>query len=186
MKAFKHFNLNPERPVVFLMGGSQGSARLNRTMQAILEQPDLNDIQLLWQTGSGQYNYYSGFDSETVRIVSFINQMADAYAMADLVISRAGALTLAEITACGKPSILVPLPGAAGGHQMKNAQSLVAHSAAKMIPEKDLTPERLRNMILNLLENKSELQRLSQNAKSLGKPDAVEIIVNHILEIAES
>ncbi|NOZ04071.1 MAG: hypothetical protein GXO92_05625 [FCB group bacterium] len=186
MRAFNRFNLNPERPVVFLMGGSQGSAMLNRTMQTILEQPDLKDVQVLWQTGSGQYNYYSGFDSDTVRVVAFIEHMADAYAIADLVISRAGALTLAEITACGKPSILVPLPGAAGDHQTKNAQSLVANSAAKMIPEKDLTPEGLKNLVLGLLENKSELERLAQNAKSLGKPDAVEIIVNHILEIAEA
>ena len=81
-------------------------------------------VQILWQTGQNQYNQFKKLDSSTVKIRPFIHNMAEAYAISDLIISRAGALTLSEITACGKPSILVPFPHSAGDHQTKNAKSI--------------------------------------------------------------
>ena len=80
------------------------------------------DVQILWQTGDSQYNKYKRYNNINIHVTPFINNMANAYALADLVVCRSGALTLAEITVCGKPSILIPYPYAAGDHQTKNAK----------------------------------------------------------------
>ena len=120
-------------------------------------------------------------DSESIRIVPFVNNMADAYAISDLLVCRSGALTLAEITVCGKPSILIPFPYAAGDHQKKNAESLSNSGAAKVINEKSLTSKVLMYTIMNLIHNKEKLQEIQLASKKLGKPNATNTIVDHIL-----
>lgn len=185
-KAYSMFQLDPNKETMFLFGGSQGSAALNNMMVKTIKQISEKGIQLLWQTGHWQFAELKHHDSKSVRVVPFIDHMAEAYALADLVISRAGALTLSEITLCGKPSILVPFPSAAGDHQMKNAQSLINANAAEMIEESSLTPDRLYFSIMKLFQKKGLLKSMAKNAASLGKPDATTTIVNHILRIAKS
>ena len=107
--------------------------------------------------------------------------MADAYAMSDLLVCRSGALTLAEITVCGKPSILIPFSHAAGNHQKKNAEALADSGAAKVINEKSLTSKVLMNTIMNLIHNKEKLVEMKLASKKLGKPNATNNIVDHIL-----
>ena len=110
--------------------------------------------------------------------------MADAYAMSDLIICRSGALTLAEITVCGKPSILVPFPSAAADHQTKNAQALVNAGASRILFEKSLHAQDFFHSVMNLIHDKAELEKMSEASKKLGRPDATREIVNHIFEAA--
>ena len=178
---FKEFNFKNINKTIFLFGGSQGSAFLNKSMSKIAEKISGAGIQILWQTGDAEYVKYSSMDSKSIRIVPFVNNMADAYAMSDLLVCRSGALTLAEITVCGKPSILIPFPHAAGNHQKKNAEALADSGAAKVINEKSLTSKVLMHTIMNLIHNKEKLLEMKLASKKLGKPDATNTIVDHIL-----
>jgi UDP-N-acetylglucosamine--N-acetylmuramyl-(pentapeptide) pyrophosphoryl-undecaprenol N-acetylglucosamine transferase len=108
--------------------------------------------------------------------------MADAYAIADLIICRSGALTLAEVTVCGKPAILIPFPFAAGDHQTKNAQALVNAGAARILFEKSLGSQDFFHTIMNLIHNQKELHKMGMASKKLGRPDATSEIVDHIFE----
>jgi len=120
-----------------------------------------------------------------VRVQPFINNMANAYAASDLVISRAGAITCSELTVCGKPSILIPFPGAAGNHQEKNANSLANNGASIIINEDEIIIDDLTSSIQNLLENKKQLHYMANCSKKLGKPDASAIIVKQALELLQ-
>jgi UDP-N-acetylglucosamine--N-acetylmuramyl-(pentapeptide) pyrophosphoryl-undecaprenol N-acetylglucosamine transferase len=186
MKAAKEFQLNANKQTLFIFGGSQGSATLNLCATQLVETLPSQEIQLLWQTGIAHYYRYKHLESSHVKILPYVENMPAAYALSDLVLSRAGALTLSEITVCGKPSILIPLPFAAGDHQTKNAQSLVEAGAAMMIPEKELSAELITNVILELLQDLERLGTMAKAALQLGKPQATETIVDLILELAES
>ena len=181
--AAKTFNFKPEKDTVFLFGGSQGSAALNKIMNSAIDSLQQEDIQVLWQTGHNQFSKFQHHESDSVRVLPFINLMSDAYALSDLVISRAGALTLSEITVCGKPSILIPFPDAAGDHQMKNAEVLAKANAAQLIEEKDLSSFLLVETVLRLLRNKEKLEQMAHQTKNLAKPDATETIVDQILQM---
>ena len=102
-----------------MFGGSQGSQYLNKLLNSISSKIENSGIQIIWQTGDSEYAKYKNKSTKNIRVLPFIDNMANAYAVSDLVISRSGALTLSEITACGKPAILIPLPNAAGDHQTK-------------------------------------------------------------------
>jgi UDP-N-acetylglucosamine--N-acetylmuramyl-(pentapeptide) pyrophosphoryl-undecaprenol N-acetylglucosamine transferase len=186
MTAAQQFKLDPHQKTVFLLGGSQGSLLLNQTVQSIVDRLADTQIQLLWQTGRQSHTAYERFDSDRIRVVPFITDMAQAYALADLVISRAGALALAEITACGKPAILIPLASAAGDHQTRNAAALVRAGAALMIRETELTGEILLDRITSLLEDATVLKHMGEKAAELSRPEATTTIVDQILELARA
>ena len=116
------------------------------------------DVQILWQTGDLQYNKYKRYNNINIHVTPFINNMANAYALADLVVCRSGALTLAEITVCGKPSILIPYPYAAGDHQTKNAQALVNAGASRILFEKHLQVGDL-DLIISLINDDNEIEK---------------------------
>ncbi|MEE8341569.1 MAG: undecaprenyldiphospho-muramoylpentapeptide beta-N-acetylglucosaminyltransferase [Candidatus Neomarinimicrobiota bacterium] len=177
------FDLNPDQKTIFLFGGSQGSAFLNKIMNECISMFDSEKIQVLWQTGPNQYDQYKHLNSSIVKVRSFIHNMPEAYAISDLIISRAGALTLSEITACGKPSILVPFLHSAGDHQTKNAKSLEDAKAAILLSEKDLTPRKLYRSAIGVLYDDNKLESMSNNSKSLGEQDATEKIVDQILKV---
>ncbi|MBL7013252.1 MAG: undecaprenyldiphospho-muramoylpentapeptide beta-N-acetylglucosaminyltransferase [Candidatus Marinimicrobia bacterium] len=183
--ALKTFSLQEDKKTVFLFGGSQGSAYLNQQMSQTVESLIESGIQVLWQTGDVAYDSYKQFDSESVRVLPFINDMAGAYALADLVISRSGALALAEITVCHKPSILIPFLGAAGDHQTKNAQSMVNSGASQILFEKSLSQGDFTRTILGLINNQDQLNQMGKAAGGLGKPNATSDIVDNILEITK-
>ena len=181
-KGLKLFKFDGDKPVLFLFGGSQGSAPLNRFMNSIADILQQKGIQVLWQTGTTQYNKFVRHESRMVRVVPFLTDMADAYAVSDLVLSRSGALALAEITVCGKPSILVPFPGAAGDHQTRNALTLADIGAAELLDEYNLTGEYVFETIMTLIKDPNRLKEMGEKALSIGKPDATKEIVNHILK----
>ncbi len=185
IEASKKFNLSLKNKTIFLFGGSQGSAYLNKMIFSIIKNLTYAGLQIIWQTGDKDYIKYKHYSTKNTFITPFINDMAGAYALADLIICRSGALTLSEITLSGKASILIPYPYAAGNHQTKNAQALVDAGAAKILSQKLLKPKQLLHSIITLIHNQNELTKMSSSSRLLGKPNATREIVDQILEIAK-
>jgi len=179
------FQLNHSLQTVFLFGGSQGSVPLNRAIQSTLNIFEDNNIQLIWQTGEKNYNELKHLESSIIKIRPYIKEMNLAYAISDLVISRAGALTLSELLVCGMPSILLPLPTATADHQTKNAATMVESGAAIMIKQNELDNDILGNTIIELINDKNKLKNMSANALRIAKPGATKDIVKNILEVAK-
>ncbi|MDG2287925.1 MAG: glycosyltransferase, partial [Candidatus Marinimicrobia bacterium] len=142
-------------------------------------------IQLLWQTGENNYKSLKHLETEKIKIKPYIKEMDLAYAISDLVISRAGALTLSELLVCGMPSILLPLPTATADHQTKNAKTIVQAGAAIMINQNNMDVNLLRNTILELINDKNKLSMMRKNALQLAKPNATSNIVKNILKVAQ-
>ena len=181
-KALQKFNLSEDLPVVGLLGGSQGALVLNIAMGKALEH--LKDVQIIWQVGPSHQDNYGVYSSDRIKVLPFVDDMGAFYAATDLVVSRAGALALAEIAACGKPSLLIPYAGAAGDHQSKNAESLRAAGAATILKQRVLNGERLATEIKSLINNTVALDRMASAAKAVSKPDAAIQIVEEIERIA--
>ncbi len=177
------FDLNPDQKSIFLFGGSQGSAFLNKIMNECIAMFESEKIQILWQTGEAQYEQFKHLNSSLVKVRSFIHHMPEAYAISDLIISRAGALTLSEITACGKPSILVPFPHSAGNHQTKNAESVAKAKAAIVFHEKELTARNLYRSAIGILYDDNKSKSMSNNSKKIGITDATNKIIDEIIKV---
>jgi UDP-N-acetylglucosamine--N-acetylmuramyl-(pentapeptide) pyrophosphoryl-undecaprenol N-acetylglucosamine transferase len=141
-EAVRHFGLHPDKTTILVLGGSQGALALNRAVMHSLEKADLPEgYQLLWQTGKRDYKdvaAFAGRKAADCALFPFAERMDLVYAAADLVIGRAGAVTLAELMANGIPAMLIPYPFAAGDHQKKNAADLVNRGMARLIDQKDL------------------------------------------------
>jgi UDP-N-acetylglucosamine--N-acetylmuramyl-(pentapeptide) pyrophosphoryl-undecaprenol N-acetylglucosamine transferase len=169
-------------------GGSQGSRIIGRTLHEAIEQGGrwLENTKITHQTGRLDYQDFLGKYKnrrDQVDVQEFIFNMKDQYALADLVICRGGASTLAEVTANGLPSIIIPLP-AADAHQERNAEELVRVGAARMIYQRDLTAEKLVAEISELKNNPEELKKMSECARRFYKPQAAEKIAQIILQEA--
>ena len=184
IKAFQQFGFSPDNPVLFVFGGSQGARSINRIMAAIL--PDLlnkTNLQVLWSTG--QYDFKDLFQkfvqNPRVKLFEFIQDMPAAYAVSSLIVARSGATTLSELAVCGLPSVLIPYPYATGGHQVFNARSFQTEGAAVCLLEKDLTPEGLKHILQDLIENPEKLKKMGAAAKRLARPEAAKTIVDDIL-----
>ncbi|MBI3811774.1 MAG: undecaprenyldiphospho-muramoylpentapeptide beta-N-acetylglucosaminyltransferase [Nitrospirae bacterium] len=179
-----------DKKTLLVMGGSQGSRAINRAMAEALTGLDAVKIRLriLHQSGEKDAAWlkerYSdqGFDAT---VLPFLSPVSEAYRDADLVVCRSGATTVAELTACGRPAILIPFPFATHGHQEKNARALAEAGAAELILERDLTGERLARTITALLAEPDRLERMSEQSRRLGRPDAAEKIVRDCLELVE-
>ena len=182
--ALKRFGLDGTTPILLVTGGSQGAIAINDAVAAFLESAGGDGCIVLWATGRGSYDRYVRYHRPpAVQVFDFLDPMADAYAVADLVLSRAGMMTGAELCAWGLPSLLIPLPTAAEDHQRYNAEALVAAGASAMILQRDLTPEQLRARLLPLLRDPDTLARMAAAARARGRPDAADQIVGHLLEL---
>jgi UDP-N-acetylglucosamine--N-acetylmuramyl-(pentapeptide) pyrophosphoryl-undecaprenol N-acetylglucosamine transferase len=172
---------------LLVFGGSQGAEAINKSIIDILPQLQSmkNKIHIFHQTGSRQLEVikkaYEQFNIQA-KVTPFIVDMAGAYADADLIICRAGATSLAEITAAGKAAILIPYPWAANDHQLKNAQALATEGAALMIPEKELSGK-LFSTIEHLLRDEQKLRQMAANSLRLSKIDAAATIVDNCIKI---
>lgn len=177
-------NLKPLKFTLLIFGGSQGAHSINKAMVDGLEYlaKFKDSIFIIHQTGVTELEFVKkfyekiGFESE---VVPFIHNMADSYKKADLIICRAGATTISEITACGKAAVLIPFPFAANNHQEMNARILKENGAAEMIIEKDLNGEMLANKILFLMQSRTRLLEMERESKKMGKPDAAKEIVEY-------
>ncbi len=177
-----------DKKTLLVMGGSQGSRAINHAMTEALTGLDAwkTRIRIIHQSGEKDAVWlkesYSerGFDAT---VAPFLSPVSEAYRAADLVICRSGATTAAELTACGRPAILIPFPFATHGHQEKNARALAEAGAAELLLERDLTGERLAKTITALLAEPARLERMSEQSRRLGRPDAAEKIVKDCLQL---
>lgn len=185
--AIEKFKLNPSQKVILSVGGSQGSRTLNNAWKKGIESLKKSGVQLIWQTGKLEYEYLrrEGYDqTEGVHLTEFIYDMKTAYAAADIIVSRAGAMAISELSLVGKPLILVPFPFAAEDHQTKNAQALADKNAAIMISDKQV-PEELIKTSLKLIQNQSSQNQLKENLIKLGKPNATKDVVDILCKLLE-
>lgn len=180
MEALRFFNLRSNAPIILVVGGSLGARTINEAIQNHLPDMVRDNLQLIWQTGKNYYHTAKSalldINSPSLQAFDFINHMDLAYAAADIVISRAGAIAISELCLVGKPVILVPSPFVAEDHQTKNASALVTYNAARMVKDVNLKAE-LYKELKSVLSNKEEQEKLSTNIKALGKKDATESIL---------
>ena len=177
------------RPTLLVFGGSQGAHAINQAVLGALSllMQAVPDIYIVHQTGEKDYvGAQAAYLSAMVpaEVSPFIDDMPGAFARADLVLCRSGASTVAEITAAGKPAIFVPLPTAADDHQRHNAATLASGGAARLLPQAELSPERLTSEIAGLLRDRVELTRMSAAARAFAHPDAAAKIASLAARVA--
>lgn len=170
--------IDDEKTCLLVFGGSQGARAINRAIVAAL--PMLEEwrgkLQVIHQSGEQDYEEtvqgYRDNKWQDVEVTPFIKDMVGAYAKSTLIVCRAGATTLAELTACGRPAILVPYPHAAAGHQSTNAMAMAARGAAMTMEEAGLTPERLATLISGLLHDRTSIKTMASAARGLARRGA--------------
>lgn len=184
--ARKFFGLDPGLKTILILGGSQGARTINLSLLKSLEKLPPN-IQILWQCGKLYYHQMeqslktSG--TQNIILKEFIREMDNAYASADIIISRAGAGTISELAVVGKPVILVPSPNVAEDHQTQNALSLVNKGAGILVKDQE-AEDKLVDIAVELLQNEVEMQKLSENLGKLAIRDSSERIVTEIIRLA--
>jgi UDP-N-acetylglucosamine--N-acetylmuramyl-(pentapeptide) pyrophosphoryl-undecaprenol N-acetylglucosamine transferase len=188
-EAARVFGLDPQKKTILAMGGSLGARTINETITQSYDLiADRYDIQVLWQIGKLYATHYLDTPVaklDHVRASVYIDRMDMAYAIADVVVARAGAMTISELCLTGKASILVPSPYVAEDHQTHNARSLVQEGAAILIPDSD-APREVIPAALRLLSQPDEILRMESQIRKLGKPQAADDIAGIIIRLANS
>lgn len=181
-RALRLFRLDEQKTTVLVLGGSQGSRSINRAISEALPRfANRNDLQFLIQTGNVDHEVVlEACRTSPVQswVRRFIANMGDAYSLADLVVCRAGAMTLSELAVCGLPSILIPYPHAAGDHQMLNAEQFTDAGSALLLSDGDLHGDILAEKIDELLQDRKRLRAMAVNALRLSRPDATRKITH--------
>ncbi|MCK9410262.1 MAG: undecaprenyldiphospho-muramoylpentapeptide beta-N-acetylglucosaminyltransferase [Bacteriovoracaceae bacterium] len=177
------FGLSSVKKTLFAFGGSLGASSINKVMPAVIDDAIAKDYQVIWQTGETEWQSASSIlQHPNIKIMKYVDRMDCGYAAANVIVSRSGATTLAELTRLGKPAVLVPYPYAAANHQELNANTMVESGAAVMIKDAELQ-ERLLITVRRLMENESERAQMSERSLLLGKPDAAAVIAEKILKM---
>lgn len=188
-EAYKKFGLEPAKSTLLVLGGSGGAKSINEAMLRHVEKLH-NDmkLQIIWQCGKRYYDRLRrdihARDFEHLILTDFLHDMPEAYAVADLVISRAGALSCSELALTGNPSILVPSPNVAGDHQTKNAESMVKDGAAELVTDTELN-DTLSELVAKIITDKKRLKKMNKAALKLARPDAAQTIATEIAELAK-
>ena len=186
-EALRFFGIDPGKKTVLIIGGSLGSKTINESIEASLKRFRENNIQLIWQTGKGfaerAAKSVNELKSKGIVTYPFIQQMDFAYAASDLIISRAGASSVSELTLIGKPVILVPSPNVAEDHQTKNAMSLVDRNAAVLVRDADAGRD-LASKTIELLNDEKKQKILSENIIKLAIKDSANKIADQVYLIA--
>lgn len=169
-------------PVVLIFGGSQGSAALNNVVDAWIARGLPAGLYVLWATGRAHAERHAKRAGERVRVVPYLSPIEEAYAATDLALTRAGAMTTAELAAWGIPALLVPLPTAAADHQSANARALEAAGAARVIRQSELTVDTLERAVTALERDPQARERLAAGMRERARPDAAQTIARLILE----
>lgn len=178
-EAIRFFGLDPEKTTLVVLGGSLGARRINELIEDKLGFFSTFGIQLIWQCGKLYYEDYKRHHSEMVKVFDFFNRMDLTYAMADIIISRAGAGSVSELCIAGKPVIFIPSPNVAEDHQTKNAEALVSENAALMVREKDLDRS-FEAVFSDLVLSRKDRDKLGRNIKALAMPEATKRIVDEV------
>lgn len=185
-KALAHFGFKADKKVLLVLGGSLGARTLNDSVFGDIQRLIDGEVQTIWQTGKIYHQEFTGkmaaYQAEHIRVMEFLKEMDLAYAAADVVISRAGALSVSELCLAGKPVIFVPSPNVAEDHQTKNARALTDEGAAMLVKDAEAR-EKLISEAIKLLDDKDRQKTLSENIARLAKPQATETIVNEIIKL---
>lgn len=185
-EAVNEFGLDSNVSTILILGGSLGARTVNESIIQNIDKLIEANINVVWQTGSLYYeemiSRMADKSNTKIKLVEFIKQMEQAYQAADLVISRAGALTISELCITGKPVVFVPSPNVAEDHQTKNAMALVNQNAAEFISDNNAVEE-LVDKALDVLNNSDRLDILTKNIKALAKPDATKDIATKVLSL---
>jgi UDP-N-acetylglucosamine--N-acetylmuramyl-(pentapeptide) pyrophosphoryl-undecaprenol N-acetylglucosamine transferase len=185
--AYAYFGLDPKKPCLLVLGGSQGAQTINNSILKAL--PGLLEagIQLIWPTGKAYFESIQAQQNqgyETIKIFPFIDKMDLALAAADIVVSRGGALSIAELCLAQKPTIFIPSPHVTADHQTKNVLPLVAKQAAILLSDHE-APEKIGPMIVQLINNKAQQALLVKNMEAWAKPQATQDILAIINQLAK-
>jgi len=187
--ALAHFDLTADRPVLLIIGGSLGARSMNHAMAKHLDSITGSGVQVLWQTGKTYYERMSSSVSEVsasnTRVVQFIDRMDLAYSAADVILSRAGALSISELCVVGKPVVLVPSPNVSEDHQTKNARALVEKGAAILLPDSQVD-EDLWNTLEPLFRDEIIRKDLSSAIGGMARPLATQHIVEEIMQLTDA
>ena len=189
-EGYSFYGLDPQKKTLLIVGGSLGARTLNTTMKQWIAsgQAAKADFQVLWQSGKFYKNDVETFLKDknvpNVKNVEFVTRMDLAYAVADILISRAGASTISELCICGKATIFVPSPNVAEDHQTHNAMSLVNKDAAMIVPDAEAT-EKLMDSASTLIHDEAKIAKLEKNVILLGKKNADEVIASEVLKLVK-
>lgn len=190
----KQIGLTQMKPIVLIFGGSQGAQKINEAILGIIENKLNKDYQIIWATGPKQYdvvkekledrniniNYV-----ENTKIVPYIYQMEEVMNVADVIVSRSGAMTITEISNLGKPSVLIPLPNVSGNHQYYNAKVLEDLGAAKIILNDELQAVNLNETIKDIILNPAQKEKMGKNANTIATHEVEEKIYQEILRLVK-
>ena len=186
-QAKQSYHLNPNKPVIGILGGSQGSTPFNFHFQEHLEKYTNINIQLLWQTGKKDFMNLEMLNGKKgIHVLPFIDDMNTFYSAADIIISRSGALALSEMALLGKAMVLIPLPHSAGNHQAINAKEFTQMGSSILINQSQLESNFLEQSIFDLIQNPKKIENMEIQSKKMSFPDSTKKITEIILEVAES
>jgi UDP-N-acetylglucosamine--N-acetylmuramyl-(pentapeptide) pyrophosphoryl-undecaprenol N-acetylglucosamine transferase len=181
-EAIQHFNLDPNKKTLLVLGGSLGARRLNQLIEKELENIVSQNVQIVWQCGKLYFEDYKKYNANNVQVFPFIERMDLVYAAADIVLSRAGASSVSELCIVGKPVIFIPSPNVAEDHQTKNAKSIVDKKGGLLLKESELNAE-FSLVFEALLKDQGKQNQLSENIKQLAMPEATKTIVDEIVKL---
>ncbi len=189
MRGLEQFGLQDGRPILFITGGSLGARGVNRGIEAALQRLMEAGVQVIWQTGTPYFQQaqdaVNAIGYTDCKVVEFVTRMDLAYAVADLVVSRAGAMSVSELSLVQKPAILVPLPTAAEDHQTHNARALTDRGAAILVRDVDAVND-LGNRIIALITDKTALGKLHDAIAAMGTNNAAEAIASEVIRLGRS
>ena len=188
----KQLGLNMTKPIVLVSGGSQGAQKINEAIIEIIKNKLNKNYQIIWATGSKQFEIVKQEleksqikvdNISNMKILPYVYNMEEVLNIADVAIGRAGAMTVTEIANLGKPSILIPLPNVSHNHQFYNAKVLENANAAKIILNDELTGEKLNSNINNIILNKTEMKKMGENALKFSTTNAEDKIYEEIKKL---
>ena len=180
--AYAYFDLNPQKFTVSVVGGSLGARTINDSVRSFIGDLRELDVQFVWQTGEYYYNTYKDIVTgmPNVRMMPFVKRMDYLYQVSNLIVSRAGALSISELCIVGKPCILIPSPNVAEDHQTKNARVLSDAGAAVLVADADARSQ-LKYQVWDLVENRQQCESMSRSIRKFALPDATEKILEQIV-----
>jgi UDP-N-acetylglucosamine--N-acetylmuramyl-(pentapeptide) pyrophosphoryl-undecaprenol N-acetylglucosamine transferase len=181
-EAIDFFGLAPDKVTLLVLGGSLGARKINELVDISLSEFTEKGLQLLWQCGKLYEQTYTARTSQSVKVLPFISRMDLAYAAADIIVSRAGALSVSELCLVGKPVIFIPSPNVAEDHQTKNAQALAERDAALVLTE-SAAEQAFASTVIDLLESDDRRCLLGANISKLGRPNATREIVDEVVKL---
>jgi len=183
-EALKSFNLSPDKKTLLVLGGSLGAASINKAVADNLKKFNEKEIQLIWQTGKNYIDEFKKYSTGAIKTLAFINDMNLAYSACNMVLSRAGGITIAEILNLGLPAILVPSPNVAENHQYLNAKNLFETGAVLLVEDSKLNDE-LWAKIESTIFDENKLENLKKKALNMAKPDAAKVVAASAIKLAE-